>query len=130
MAEEHEGEPLRALLRDLEELAEYLHGRGQNAYTLAQRFLENARREQDQKTRAFDEQQARMLDYQRYIWHEIAGLVEKLIHKYEEGAGARATNGSESAGTRFPQAPAAGAGREEEQRGEQETASQNDSQSS
>lgn len=79
-----EGETLRALLRDLNELAEYLQGRGQNAYTLAQRFLDNARREQDQKTRTFDEQQARMLDYQRYIWYEIAGLVEKLINTYQE----------------------------------------------
>ena len=77
---------LGALLHDLNELAEYLHGRGQNAYTLAQRFLENVRREQDQKTKAFDEQQARMLDYQRYIWYEIAGLVEKLTSKYHEEA--------------------------------------------
>ena len=110
MAEEHGGEQLGALLRDLGALAEYLHGRGQNAYTLAQRFLENARREQDQKTRAFDEQQARMLDYQRYIWHEIAGLVEKLIHTYQEDGGA-------SAGSQQREA-----WREEEHRGEQETA--------
>src|SRR5579871_6504541 len=83
MADEgHEGETLGALLRDLGELSNYLHERGQNAYTLAQRFLENARREQDQKTRAFDEQQAKMLDYQHYIWHEIAGLVEKLVNQY------------------------------------------------
>ncbi len=88
MADEgHEGETLGALLRDLGELSNYLHERGQNAYTLAQRFLENARREQDQKTRTFDEQQARMLDYQRYIWYEIAGLVEKLMSKYEANDG-------------------------------------------
>ncbi len=113
MADEREQEPLRALLRDLGELAEYLHGRGQNAYHLAQRFLENARREQDQKTKAFDEQQARMLDYQRYIWHEIAGLVEKLISRYQEVAGAPA-----DAAPRH----ASGSAREEEHRGEQETA--------
>jgi hypothetical protein len=107
MADEgHEGETLRALLRDLSELSEYLHERGQNAYTLAQRFLENARREQDQKTRTFDEQQARMLDYQRYIWHEIAGLVEKLMSKYE------------AAGDQ----PGADTRSEEERRAEQETA--------
>jgi hypothetical protein len=82
---EDEQEPLQALLRDLGQLSEYLHGRGQNASTLAQRFLENARREQDQQTRAFDEQQARMLDYQHFIWHEIAGMVEKLIGKYQPG---------------------------------------------
>lgn len=111
MAEEEQaGEMLRALLRDLEELADYLHGRGQNAYTLAQRFLENARRERDQKTQTFDEQQARMLDYQRYIWHEIAGLVEKLVSKYQEGGSEAGTD--EQASAR----------REEEQRGKQETA--------
>jgi hypothetical protein len=73
---------LRALLHDLDELAAYLHGRGQNAYTLAQRFLDNARREKDQQIRAYDEQQAKMLDYQHYIWHEIAGMVEKLSAQY------------------------------------------------
>ena len=108
--EEHAGEMLRALLRDLEELADYLHGRGQNAYTLAQRFLENAQREPDQQTKAFDEQQARMLDYQRYIWHEIAGLVEKLVSQYQEG-------GSEPGADEQP-----GAQTEEAQRGKQETA--------
>ncbi|HEY7350558.1 MAG TPA: hypothetical protein VH599_19775 [Ktedonobacterales bacterium] len=109
MAEEYEGERLRALLLDLGELSEYLHGRGQNAYTLAQRFLENARRDQDQKTKAFDEQQARMLDYQRYIWYEIAGLVEKLVSKYEGGGEPARDEQS-------------GAAREEEQHGKQETA--------
>ena len=88
---------LRALLRDLNELSAYLHGRGQNAYTLAQRFLENARREQDQKTRAFDEQQAKMLDYQHYIWHEIAGLVEKLVNQYGGDAGGAPADGHNGA---------------------------------
>jgi hypothetical protein len=111
MAEdEQDGERLRALLRDLGALAEYLHGRGQNAYTLAQRFLENARREQDQQTKTFDEQQARMLDYQRYIWHEIAGLVEKLMSKYEGDGGAPTDGGDRQTW------------REEVQRGEQEAA--------
>jgi hypothetical protein len=108
--EEHEGETLQALLDDLDKLSAYLHERGQNAYTLAQRFLENARREQDQKTKTFDEQQARMLDYQRYIWHEIAGLVEKLTSKYQEGGGAPPSDGQRRAWS------------EEEQRGKQETA--------
>ena len=111
MAEaEHAQETLRALLRDLGELSEYLHGRGQNAYQLAQRFLENARREQDAQTKAFDEQQARMLDYQRYIWHEIAGLVEKLLHKYDAAGDLSASAGHD------------GARREEGQDGKQETA--------
>ncbi len=81
MAEE---EQLAALLHDLNELAEYLHGRGRSTYQLAQRFLEHARSEQDQKTKAYDENQAKMLDYQHYIWHEIAGLVEKLIQRYSD----------------------------------------------
>ena len=111
MAEaDHDGERLRALLRDLGELTGYLHSRGQNAYTLAQRFLENARREQDQQTKAFDEQQARMLDYQRYIWYEIAGLIEKLMSKYQADDGEPASDGQRSAW------------REEEQLGKQETA--------
>ena len=111
MAEAHdEGETLRALLADLNELAEYLQGRGQNAYTLAQRFLENAQRGQDQKTRAFDEQQARMLDYQRYIWYEIAGLVEKLVKKYQQDDGEPIIDAQERIRL------------EEEQRGKQETA--------
>jgi hypothetical protein len=77
-----EDERLTALLGDLHELAGYLHGRGRSTYQLAQRFLEHARTEQDQKTRAYDENQAKMLDYQHYLWHEIAGLVEKLIQRY------------------------------------------------
>ena len=86
MAEEQkQPEALDALLRDLNELTKYLHERGQNAYTLAQRFLDTARQEKDQKVRTFDEQQARMLDYQHYIWHEIAGMVEKLAHRYQPG---------------------------------------------
>ncbi len=79
-----EDERLAALLRDLNELAEYLHGRGRSTYQLAQRFLEHARNEPDQKTRAYDENQAKMLDYQHYLWHEIAGLVEKLIQRYSD----------------------------------------------
>src|SRR5260370_35434703 len=68
---------LAALLRDLGELHAYLEGRGRHTYDLAQRFLENARR--DTASRAFDERQATMLGYQHYIRHEIAGLVNKLI---------------------------------------------------
>ena len=81
MAEEQR---LAALLRDLHELTDYLHGRGRSTYQLAQRFLENARNERDQKTRTYDENQARMLDYQHYIWHEIAGMVEKLAQRYSD----------------------------------------------
>src|SRR5258705_5783475 len=79
---------LAALLRDLGELHAYLEGRGRHTYDLAQRFLENARR--DTASRAFDERQATMLDYQHYIWHEIAGLVNKLIVTYGDEASAAA----------------------------------------
>ncbi len=89
MAERDAEAKLTALLHDLDELAKYLHGRGQHAYDLAQRFLAHARQEQDQKTKAYDEQQAKMLDYQHYIWHEIAGLVEKLLKLYGEDEQAR-----------------------------------------
>ena len=69
-----------ALLRDLAALATYLSERGRHTHDLAQRFLENARR--DPSNRAYDERQAAMLDYQHYIWHEIAGMVNKLLVTY------------------------------------------------
>lgn len=71
---------LQALLGDLETLHGYLSERGRHTYALAQRFLENARR--DVSNRAFDERQAAMLEYQHYIWHEIAGMVSKLLVTY------------------------------------------------
>ena len=75
---------LAALLRDLRELEGYLTQRGRHTYELAQRFLESARR--NDSSRAFDERQATMLEYQHYIWHEIAGLVNKLLVAYEPPA--------------------------------------------
>jgi hypothetical protein len=84
---------LVALLGDLSELRDYLRQRGRHTYELAQRFLENARR--DAGTRAYDERQAAMLEYQHYIWHEIAGLVEKLLTTYGVGDEA-GEGGSES----------------------------------
>jgi hypothetical protein len=71
---------LAALLGDLRELRAYLRERGRHTYELAQRFLENARR--DPSARSYDERQATMLEYQHYIWHEIAGFVEKLLVSY------------------------------------------------
>ncbi len=75
-------ETLAALLADLKELRDYLRHRGRHTFDLAQRFLENARR--DTSARAYDERQATMLEYQHYIWHEIAGLVDKLLASYGE----------------------------------------------
>lgn len=84
---------LQALLGDLETLQGYLSERGRHTYELAQRFLENARR--DVSNRAFDERQAAMLEYQHYIWHEIAGMVNKLLVTYGADTDGGATEQSE-----------------------------------
>jgi hypothetical protein len=75
-------ERLASLLRDLEALHDYLQERGRHSYELAQRFLANARR--DAGSRAYDERQATMLEYQHYIWHEIAGRLSQLLVAYGE----------------------------------------------
>lgn len=74
-------EKLDALLSDLNELSTYLHGRGEKTLAMSKQFEANAQK--DASSRAFDLNQARMLDYQHHLWHEIAGLVEKLVKKYE-----------------------------------------------
>jgi hypothetical protein len=74
-------EKLTALVKDLHELSTYLHGRGEKTLTLSKQFEQNARR--DPSNKEFDLQQARMLDYQHHIWHEIGNLVDKLIKKYD-----------------------------------------------
>jgi hypothetical protein len=73
-------EVLTSLLGDLDELKHYLDGRAQHTYELAQRFVDNAQR--NSANRAYDERQATMLEYQHYIWVEIATLVEKLRTRY------------------------------------------------
>lgn len=75
---------LAALLHDLEELSSYLTERGRHTYELAQRFMENAQKGKDASARAYDERQATMLGYQRHVWAEIAGLVNKLLVQYGE----------------------------------------------
>lgn len=89
-------EKLAALLRDLDQLATYLTERGRHTYALAQRFLENARK--DASTRDYDERQATMLEYQHYIWHEIAGLVNKLLVTYGEAPQAHDTGAADTNG--------------------------------
>lgn len=74
-------EKLTSLLKDLQELSTYLHGQGEKKLALARRFEENAR--QDASNREYDLNQAKMLDYQHYIWHEIGHMVEKLVKKYD-----------------------------------------------
>jgi len=83
--ESESAERLEGLLHDLETLQAYLQERGRHAYDLAQRFLANARR--DAGSRAYDERQATMLEYQHYIWHEIAGRVSQLLVAYGEPEG-------------------------------------------
>src|SRR5215470_4082224 len=72
---------LLALLKDLQELATYLHNRGDRTLALSRQFEANAQK--DPSSRDFDLNQARMLDYQHHIWHEIGNLVEKLIKQYD-----------------------------------------------
>jgi hypothetical protein len=78
--EEHELDPLTALLGDLHALSDYLHGRSRQTYEMATRFAAAARRDAD--ARAYDERQATMLEYQHHIWNEIAGLVDRLVVRY------------------------------------------------
>ncbi|HZR44945.1 MAG TPA: hypothetical protein VFB12_32830 [Ktedonobacteraceae bacterium] len=74
-------EKLVALLKDLQELSTYLHGRGDHSLALSQKFTENARK--DASNREFDLNQSRMLDYQHNLFHEIGNLVDKLVKQYE-----------------------------------------------
>jgi hypothetical protein len=74
-------ERLNGLLSDLHELVTYLHSRGDKTLAMSKQFEANAYK--DSSNKAFDLNQARMLDYQHHLWHEIAGLVEKLVKKYE-----------------------------------------------
>lgn len=74
-------EKLQALLSDLHELSGHLHGRGDKTLNLARQFEANAKK--DASSREFDLNQARMLDYQHNLLHEIGNLVDKLIKQYE-----------------------------------------------
>lgn len=74
-------EKLKGLLSDLHELTDYLHGRGEKTLAMSKQFEANAQK--DPSNRAFDLNQAKMLDYQHHLWHEVGNLVEKLIKQYE-----------------------------------------------
>jgi hypothetical protein len=104
MMHDHEANPsaeaaatLEALLGDLTALRDYLAERGRHTYELAQRFLQNARR--DSAERAYDERQATMLEYQHYVWHEIAGRVDQLLARYAASE-AEAPTANERAATK------------------------------
>lgn len=75
-------EKLAALLKDLQELTTYLHGRGDKTLALSKQFEENAKK--NASNREFDLSQSRMLDYQHHIWHEIGNMVEKLIKQHDK----------------------------------------------
>jgi len=75
-------EKLASLLQDLEELATYLHGRGDKTLALSKQFEGNAKK--DLSNREVDQRQATMLDYQHHIWHEIGNMVDKLLKQYEK----------------------------------------------
>jgi hypothetical protein len=74
-------EKLASLLKDLHEMSDYLHNRGDKTKTLSEQFAANAQK--DPSNREFDLNQARMLDYQHHIWHEIGTLIDKLVKQYE-----------------------------------------------
>jgi hypothetical protein len=74
-------EKFAALIEDLYQLAVYLHERGDKTLKLSKQFEANAQK--DSANREFDLQQAKMLDYQHHIWHEIGNMVEKLIKQHE-----------------------------------------------
>jgi exonuclease VII large subunit len=74
--------PFASLLNDLSALSSYLHQRSDKTYENAQRFANHAR--QSIETRAYDERQATMLEYQHQVWNEIAGLVDRLTTRYSE----------------------------------------------
>jgi hypothetical protein len=73
-------EKLPALLEDLQQLAAYLHERGEKTLAMSKRFEENAQK--DPANRDFDLSQARMLDYQHHVWHEVGNMVDKLLKQY------------------------------------------------
>ena len=75
-------EKFASLLQDLQQLATYLHGRGDKTLALSRQFEENAKK--DPPNREFDLRQATMLDYQHHIWHEIGNMVEKILKQHEK----------------------------------------------
>jgi hypothetical protein len=74
-------EKLASLLKDLYEMSDYLHSRGNKTKALSEQFAQNAQK--DSSHRDFDLNQSRMLDYQHHLWHEVGNLIDKLIKKYE-----------------------------------------------
>ncbi|MBO0779826.1 MAG: hypothetical protein J2P37_13465, partial [Ktedonobacteraceae bacterium] len=63
------------------QLAEHLHKRGDRSLQLSRQFEANAQK--DAGNREFDLNQAKMLDYQHNLFHEIGNLVDKLVKQYD-----------------------------------------------
>lgn len=74
-------EKFDALLQDLYKFAADLHTQGNKKRLMAQQFEANAQR--DPSSREFDLAQARLLDYQHQLLHDIGNMVERLIKEYE-----------------------------------------------
>ena len=74
-------EKFDALMQDLHAFAADLHTQGNKKRLMAQQFEANARR--DPSNREFDLSQARLLDYQHQLFHDIGNMVERLIKEYE-----------------------------------------------
>jgi hypothetical protein len=74
-------EKMSSLLKDLYQLAEHLHKRGERSLLLARQFEANAQK--DASNREFDLSQAKMLDYQHSLLHEIGNLVDKLVKQHD-----------------------------------------------
>ena len=74
-------EKLASLLKDLHELSDHLHNRGNKTKAMSEKFVVNAQK--DASNREFDLNQSRMLDYQHHLLHEIGNLVDKLLKQYE-----------------------------------------------
>ncbi len=74
-------EKFNALLHDLYQFAADLHTQGNKKRLMAQQFEANAKR--DPENREFDLTQARLLDYEHQLLHDIGNMVERLIKEYE-----------------------------------------------
>jgi hypothetical protein len=74
-------EKFNALMQDLHEFAADLHTQGNKKRLMAQQFETNAKR--DPANRDFDLSQARLLDYEHQLLHDIGSMVERLIKQYE-----------------------------------------------
>jgi hypothetical protein len=74
-------EKFNALMQDLHDFSADLHTQANKKRLMSQQFEANAKR--DAANRDFDLIQARLLDYEHQLLHDIGNMVEKLIKQYE-----------------------------------------------